>query len=263
MIKREFKVNFKSFLIWSFVLIIMFLIVFLIYPYIITDDTVGSLDEMLKVFPPDVLKTFNMDISSINTPYGWLKSEGFIFVLLIIGIYSSLLGSSIVLKEETDKTIEYLNFLPIKRSKIITNKIIVGIIYIILMVLMLGIFNYIALSISGNFDHKQYILLSITPLFVGVPLFAINLFISTFLHKNKKIVGISLGLVFLSYVLNVLSELSSKAEFLKYFSVYTLADIRNVISTNSLNLVMVFISFAITFLLLMLSYVKYNRKELI
>ena len=62
----------------------MFLVVFLIYPYIITDDNIHSMDELLKAFPPDVLKAFNMDISSISTAYGWFKTEGFMFVLLII-----------------------------------------------------------------------------------------------------------------------------------------------------------------------------------
>ena len=60
MIKREFKVNFKSFIIWLSILVVMFLVVFLIYPYILTDETVKNLDEMMKVFPPDLLKAFNM-----------------------------------------------------------------------------------------------------------------------------------------------------------------------------------------------------------
>ena len=95
MLKREFKINLKSFIIWLSILIIMFLVVFLIYPYIITDDTMKNMDELMKVFPEEVLKTFNMDITSISTAYGWLKTEGFMFVLLIIGIYSSFLGGNI------------------------------------------------------------------------------------------------------------------------------------------------------------------------
>ena len=143
MLKREFKVNLKSFVIWTSILLIMFLVVFMVYPYIITDDTVKNLDEMMKVFPPELLKAFNMDITSINSAYGWLKSEGFMFVLLVIGFYSSILGN-IVLKEESEKTIEYLGSLPIKRRTIMTNKIIVSITYIIGITLIVGLFNYSA-----------------------------------------------------------------------------------------------------------------------
>ena len=263
MIKKEFKNNFKSFIIWLSILIIMFLVVFLVYPYIITDDTVKNMDELMKVFPEEILKAFNMDITSITTAYGWLKSEGFMFVLLIVGFYSSILGGTILLKEENDKTIEYLNTLPIKRSNIVTNKIIVSITYILLMILILGIFNYIALIISGDFNQEEYLLLSITPILIGLPLFAFNLFISTFMHKTKKTIGISLGLVFIFYLLNVLSELASSVEFLKYFSIYTLADTRNVISNTAINPINIIISLAITIILIVLSYIRYNKKELV
>ena len=263
MIKREFIVNFKSFLIWTLILIIMFLVVFLIYPYIITDDTIKSLDEMMKVFPPELLKSFNMDITSINTAYGWLKSEGFMFVLLIVGFYSSFLGSNIVLKEENDNTIEYLASLPVNRKNIITSKIIVSYIYIFLLIFIVGLFNYICLSISGEFDKVEYILLSITPIFIAYPLFALNLFISQHLHKTKKTVGISLGLVFMFYLINVLSELSNSVEALKYFSIYTLADIRNVILNNTINPINIVISFIIGSIVIILSYMKYNKKELV
>ena len=129
--------------------------------------------------------------------------------------------------------------------------------------LIIGLFNYIALLISGDFDHKQFILLSITPIFVALPLFAINLFISTFMHKTKKIIGISLGIVFISYVLNVLSELSSNVEFIKYASIYTLADVRKVISEVAINPVMVIVSLLITIIFVTGSYIRYNKKELV
>lgn len=263
MIKREFKINLKSFIIWLSILIIMFLTTYLIYPYIITDETIKSMDELMKVFPPEILKTFNMDITSLNSAYGWFKSEGFMYVLLIIGFYSSILGGNILLKEESDKTIEYLQSLPIKRSKIVTNKIIVAVTYIFLMVILLGVFNYISLLLSGDFNQKEFLLLSITPIFIGLPLFAINLFISTFLRKTKGTVGISLGLVFIFYIFNVLSELSKNVEFLKYFSIYTLTDTRNIIEKIAINPVLVIISVAITIVFISFTYIRYNKKELV
>lgn len=263
MIKRELKYNLKNFIIWTSVLIGIFLVVYLIYPLIITDETVKNLDEMMKIFPEDMLKAFNMDITSISSAYGWLKTEGFMFVLLIVGIYSSTMGLNIVLKEENDKTIEYLSSLPIKRNKVLTNKIVVALFYIILMIILLGIFNYIALIITEKFNHKEFILLSLTPILIAVPLFSINLFLSMFFHKTNKTLGISLGMVFVFYILNVLSEISKNVEFLKYFSIYTLADTRNVITKAKINPIMLIITAAISIVFITLSYVKYNKKELI
>ena len=263
MFKRELKINFKSFLIWTTILVVLFLAVFSIYPSIISSDNIQMIDEMIKMFPEEMLKAFNMDISSMDTAFGWLKTEGFIFVLLLTGVYASILGSNILLKEESDKTIEYLNSLPIKRRSILFQKVICGFIYIILMILVIGVFNYICLELSGDFDRKQYVLLSITPLLSALPLFAINLFVSTFSHKTKKIFGLSLGIALASYFLQILSEINEVTKFFKYFTVYTLADVRNVIVNISINPLMIIISLFITLLFIGGTFIRYDKKELV
>ena len=263
MFKRELKVNFKSFCVWALVSMALYLIVFLIYPSIVNGPEVESLNEMLKAFPEEILKAFNMDLSSIDSVYGWLKSEGFIFVLLIIGCYSGILGSNILLKEESDKTSEYLGVLPIKKSNIVLSKCLVGIIYITALTIVIGLFNYIGLELSGSFNEKQYILLSITPLFASYVLFFLCMFISTFTNKTKTMLGVSLGVVIISYVLNILSSLSENTEFLKYFSVFTLSDIRNVITNISIDIKMIIVSFVLCLILLLANIFRYNKKEFV
>lgn len=263
MFRREMKVNFKSFIIWTLILIGLFLVVFLVYPSIINSENMQMMDEMMKGFPEEMIKAFNMDISSMDTAFGWLKTEGFVFVLLITGIYSAILGSNILLKEENDKTIEYLNSVPITRKKIVGTKIICAISYIISMVVILGIFNFIGLSLSGDFDRKSYVLLSITPIFSSIVIFAICIFLSTFTHKTKKTLGMSLGIVFASYFLQIISEMSESTEFLKYISAFTLADIRNVITDISINPLMVVLSIALTVIFIFFTAIHYDNKELV
>ena len=263
MFRREMKVNLKSFIIWVSILVGMFLLVFLMYPSIIKGSNAKMIDEMMQIFPPEVLKAFNMDIASMNSAFGWMKSEGFVFVLLIIGSYSAMLGSNILLKEESDKTIEYLNSLPIKRKNIVLSKIFAGLIYISLMIILLLAFNYVALLLSEDFDQKQFLLLSITPFFSCFVLFFVCMFLSTFTHKSKKMIGVSLGIVFISYVLGLFSQLSESVEFLKYFSVFTLSDVRGVIMNNSLNVLGILISGGLSLLFILLTLYRYSRKELI
>ena len=263
MFKRELKINLKSFIIWTSILIGLFLVVFLVYPSIVNSENMEMMDEMMKMFQEEMLKAFNMDISTIDSAFGWLKTEGFVFVLLITGVYSGILGSNILLKEESDKTIEYLNSVPVTRKNIVVNKILCGLLYIILMIAIIGIFNFIGLSLSGEFDRKSYMLLSITPLFSSIVIFAVCLFLSTFTHKTKKTLGISLGIVFASYFLNVISEMGESTEFLKYISIFTLADIRNVIVNVSINPLMVILAIGITAIFMILTIIRYDKKELI
>ena len=100
MFRRELKVNFKNFCLWAVITMFVYLLIFLVYPSIIEGMEVDSLNDMIKMFPEDLLKAFNMDISSLESAYGWLKSEGFVFILLIVGCYAGILGSTIYLKKK-------------------------------------------------------------------------------------------------------------------------------------------------------------------
>ena len=47
MFKREMKINLKSFIIWTSILIGLFLVVFLVYPSIVNSDNIQMMDEMM------------------------------------------------------------------------------------------------------------------------------------------------------------------------------------------------------------------------
>lgn len=207
MLKRELKVNLKPFLLWSGALMSIYLLIYLVYPSIIASEQMANIDEMIQMFPPELLKAFNMDIASIASAYGWLKTEGFVFILLVSGCYSSIQGSTILLKEEDNQTIEYLATLPVKRSSIVLNKYLAGMIYTIGMTLAIGIFNLIGLTISGELETKQYLLLAVTPIFPSATLFSLCIFISTFFKKANRMFGLSIGITFVSYVLNVIADM--------------------------------------------------------
>lgn len=263
LIRKELKNGLVSFLIWLAIVCGMFGMIFLLYPYIIDDMDAESLNAMLSIFPESVLKAFNMDLSGIESAFGWLKTEGFVFILLITGCYSALLGSSIVLKEENDHTIEYLNALPITRSQIILKKYVSGLIYVIALVLCIALSNWLFLEFTEGVDFKAYWLLAITPLFTSVVLYSLCMLISTFMHKSKAMMGISLGIVFVSYLLNMFASLSETTEFLKYFSIFTLADIRNVMVNIEIDPVMILISAVISVISLCASLIVYQKKELL
>lgn len=263
MLKRELKVNFKNFIIWLSIIMGLFLVIFLIYPSIINGNNIKELDNLMKIFPEQVLKAFNMDISSISTAFGWFKTEGFVFILLLTGCYAGILGSNILLKEESDKTIEYLNSLPITRNKIVITKTLSGLIYIFALILLLAIFNGISLELSGKLDYKLFILLSITPLFSSVVIYFLCLFLSTFTHKTKKMLGITLGIVFISYICYMFSNLAEETGFLKYISIFTLSDTRNVIENVNVNPLLIGLTLLISIVLFSLTAIHYNKKELV
>lgn len=263
MIKKELKDNLKSFIIWTSILILMYLMVFLIYPSIMNSENSAMLNEMLSAFPEEVLRMFNMDISGIDSVFSWFKTEGLTFLILIGSVYSSMIGISILSKEESDKTIEFLYSKPVTRNKIITSKIISGLIYVIGMIVVVTLFNLLGMYLSDDIEIKKFMLLSITPLFTMISFFFVSMLLAVLIKRPKKIIGYSLGLVFISYFLQIIGNLNDKSEFLKYLSIFELTPARDIIVNNSFNIMYPLISIIISLVSASLIYILYNKKELV
>ena len=67
MLKREMQVNLKSFIVWTSILIIIFALVFAIYPSIMDNENIAMMEEFMNLFPEEIIKMFNMDISSLSS----------------------------------------------------------------------------------------------------------------------------------------------------------------------------------------------------
>lgn len=59
------------------------------------------------------------------------------------------------------------------------------------------------------------------------------------------------------------SSLGESTEFLKYISIFTLADIRNVILNVFINPILVVLSICITIIFMILAMIRYEKKELV
>lgn len=260
MLKREIKVNIKTFIIFLLILVIMLSTVCLIYPSIM--DSKIDVDSMMKMFPKSMLEAFNMDIISIKSVFGWLATEGYIFITLLGGAYFAILGGTIILKEQSEHTIDYLYSKPISKNKIITNKLFCGIIYLIIFNIVVGLTTLIGLKFNDDFNLNKWLLLTIAPLVLELFFFSLSFFISIFFKKTNKGISVSIGTVFIMYLLNLLGTLSDKLDLLKYLSIFNYMDSRQIVLDTKIEMYGLIISIVSCIILIILSYVFYNKKEL-
>lgn len=263
MLRRELKINQKSFWIWTSILLILFLFVLAIYPSIIGGENRQAIQELMKMFPKELLQALNMDLVGIDSAFGWFQTEGFMFLSLVGTLYASITGATILLKEESDKTIEFLYSKPITRTQIVTAKVLCGFFYITAMTLLISIVCGIGFAISGSFDFSLFCQLMTSLYLVYLVCFFLLLWFSTYQKKTKKMWTIAIGFVFLSYILQMLATLSDKVSFLKYLSVFELASARDIITNGSLSWAVVGIAFLVMIIAISGTYLHYNRKELL
>lgn len=261
MFKREFKINLKSLILWTVILLAIYLLIFSIYPSLINEDTKGMLDQMMQMMPQEMLATFNMDIIGIESAFGWFQTEGLVFLVLLGGMYSAILGSTILTKEENDRTIEFLYSKPVSRGQIVSSKILCGMVNIFIFTVVITIGNWIALAGAEDFNTKQFLMVSLIPMLLYYMLFSITMFISTFFKKTKKTMSIGIGVLFLSYFMQIIGGMGEKLEFLKNISVFEFVSSRYIILNNQINTGYLIAGIAVILLCIFGIYYRYERKE--
>ena len=246
MFKREFRINLKSLIIWISVLLFTYILIFAVYPYLINEDTKNMLTQMMETMPKEILASFNMDIVGIESAYGWFKTEGYTFLTLIGGLYAEILGSTILVKEENDKTIEFLLSKPVSRNKVVSAKILCGILNIIIFISVIGLGNFTALK-----------------LLLYLMLFFITIFMSSFFKKTKKSMSAGMAIVFISYFMQIIGTIGENIKFIKDISLFEFVSSRYIILNGEFNLKYILIGFAIIFICIIGLYKRYNTKEFI
>ena len=260
MLKRELKVNSKSLIIFSLILVIMLGTVSLIYPSIMESNV--DIDAMLKMFPKSMLEAFNMDIVSIGTVFGWLVTEGYLFITLLGGCYFSILGGTLILKEQNDHTIDFLYSKPVSKNKIITSKLFCGFVYLIVFNLIVALTTFLGLQFNDDFNFKNWFLISIAPLFLELFFFLVSFLISLFLKKTSKGISFGISIVFIMYLFNLLGTLSDKIEFLKYISIFNYMDSRQIILDGEIGIFGILLTTVTCLIMIFSIYFTYNKKEL-
>lgn len=259
MFKREIKFNLKSLIVWTSIIVAMFIIVFLIYPSMMKDA--DKIEALIQTMPKEMLGVFNMDIISINSVSGWLLTEGYLMVNLLGGCFFAILGGTILLKEENDGTIDFLYSKPIRKSQIVTAKLLTGLSYVLVFDLVISICTLIGLNLSNDFNFNHWLLSSVAPIFIHIFFFVFSLLISNYFKKTNKSITINIGIVLGTYIVGVISLMSEKLEFLKYFSPFEYINSKTIVSSNSLDILNISLLVVYTIVIVIGLYSTYNKKE--
>jgi len=260
--KREIISNRKSFLIWIVIIVPLNAMIFSVYPSFASQA--GEMGELIKNYPETFIQAFGLHVLDLTNILHYFGMEIYLFVTLLGSIYSMILGSGIISKEEDEKTIEFLLAKPVSRTKIITSKILAVLSYIVLFNIMLFIANYIMMEVlkTGGFDIKVFILLSLGALLLHLTFAAIGLLISVFIIKARTVMSVSLGVVLGMYFLGLASSMSDKLTGLKYVSPFKYVDAADIIINVKIDYIYIIIMALIICFSVIGTYIFYRKKDI-
>jgi ABC-2 type transport system permease protein len=119
--QRELKRNLKSLIIWGTILSGLILMLLSMYTQFAANQQ--AMQDMLEAYPAQLKKAFGMDKLNMGSLIGFYGIEVYMFTTLVGSVYAALLASSILVKGESEKTIEFLLFKPVTRVQIVAGKL--------------------------------------------------------------------------------------------------------------------------------------------
>lgn len=224
------------------------------------NDPVSS-SALLEAFPKSVMALFGLANLDLTTLDGYFACVMF-YLIIITLIYAGNLGSDIFLKEERDKTSEFLYTKPISRTKIFFTKtfaaIVLLLIYIVVSIVVFEIVIDFKMKMISIFDliFKVYSSLFI----VGIMFICLGGLLANVLKKSKKAGSYISYLVIFSYVISVMIDLNDKLQFLSYLSFTRYVDVVGLVNTGSMNYNYIYISLIIIVVSMLIS-LKFFRKR--
>jgi len=258
---RELSINRQALLIWSIILAGMGVLVMAFFPSIA--QQAENLQQLMASMPKGLLAAFGMDKISVTDILGYYATKQYTTFTLAGSIYAIILASSMLSKEENDKTIEFLLSKPVSRSEILTAKLGSIITLIIVFNLLITIVMYISLQVvkTADFSIKTFLLLSLAALLLHLTFASLGFLASVIIRRSQNVLPFSLGLVLVSYFLGIAAVLSEKLDFLKYFSPFKYVDAVDILIQQRIEPEYLMIMLIINVMAVAIAYVLYQRKN--
>jgi len=224
-----------------------------------------SMDIMLQSFPKEMIVAFGLDRVSMTEILGFYNTYCYLLVTILGGIFAVLQGSSILSKEEDEKTIEFLLSKPVTRNKIITAKILAVVTNIVILNTIISLISFITIELVKNesYNRRILLLLFIAPVFMQITFAAIGFIISIFIVKARVNFPTGVGIVLGCYFISIIASISSKVDFLKYFTPFKYVDGANIITKQSIEPIYLIIMAIVTAICIVATYIIYNKKDIV
>ena len=258
---REMKAHRWGLIFWSLGMVMM------IYSGMAKYGAYEAADESVAVIldqiPGAVQAVFGMTGFDLTTAAGFF---GMLFLYLAVmgAVHAALLGAHLIAKEERDHTSEFLYAKPASRSRVLTGKLLAGLVNIIVlnMVTAASSFYFVEMFNKDEPFGSDIVLLMIGLFFLQVIFFAIGAAVAGTSHEPKSAASRATSIMFGTFLLFYVVNLDEDLEFLKYFTPFKYFEANALMTDGALDPIFVALSATIVVLAITGTYRAYSARDL-
>ena len=241
--KREFMKNLKALIIWTLSVTALLALMLVQYKSMGSGIDSTSYTEAFK-------NAMGMDKLDMSTFLGYYAVKASVVVTLFGGIYAAILGSGLVVKDES------LLARPVSRGRIVVERLLSAVAGML-------IFDLAVLATVVTIERDPVIYWIAAGQFLLHMVFVCAGFLTASARISSKApMMIPIGVVLATYVFTLVYGLSEKMEFVKYLSPFYYTDVKDIIVANGVSAENTLIASGMALLLAAAGYIVYTRKDM-
>jgi ABC-2 type transport system permease protein len=256
---HELRSYWKNTVIWMAALGAGTLFMFSIYPAFSLNAS--ALSSALKNFPLMIQLAFGLMLDQMGSVGGF-----FSFILTVLTLIGSVqamtLGISVLSKETTGRTAEFLLTKPVTRARVVRAKLLA----VFTCILMTGAL-FVALSAvcasaasEARFAMKPIVLMALTFFFVQVMFLAMGFALAALVPKIRSVLPVSLTSVFTFFALGTVAAMLEN-EKLYYLSPFRYFEPRYILLTGSYRTSFTLAAALVVLCLVLTGFVAFIRRD--
>lgn len=257
---QEIKFYRRSMLIWIITLCTITIVFLSMYNNL--SAQIDSFRQIISNYPKALLTVINFRFEMFYSIYGFLAYL-MTFVWLAGAIQAANLGVSVVSKETTGKTADFLLSKPLSRNSVLRQKLLA--VVSILVITNLAFISFSVISARfispSTFNLKLCVLIAATLFFVQLFFLFIGFLLGTLLPKVKSVIAVSMPLVFGLFILSSFSAILEKPETY-YFSAFKYFDAYYIFRNNHYEYKYLWTLLGIAVFCTVISFIVYSRKDI-
>ena len=256
--KQELKSQKISLIIWSLSIGLLIAACVLMYP-----EMKSEMDDVSKMFASmgSFTAAFGMDKLNFGTLLGFYAVEAGNILGIGGAFFAAITAVSALMKEEKDRTAEFLLTHPISRTKVVAEKLLSTFAIILILNLAVLLCSILSILMIGeDVDWSVLLLFHLAALLMQLEIGGICFCISAFLTRSG--IGIGIGIAAAMYSLNIVANIANGANFLKYFTPFGYTEGADIINDRALNLGYIIPGIVIMLACTVIAFLKYNKKDI-
>ena len=258
LIRHELRRGWKSLLVWTLAIGAFLIISVAVFPEMSSQmDSVTSMFASMGAFT----KAFGMETLNFGTLKGFYAVECGNVLGIGGALFAALFGIMSLSREEKDGTADLLLTHPMSRAEIVAEKLAALLLQVLALNAAVFLLSAGSIACIGEaVPWKEVGLLHLAFFLLQVEIACVCFGISAFLWRGGM--GLGLGLAIALYFMNIIANLTPKAEFLKYVTPFGYTDGADIVNRGILQGGRILVGMLAAAAGVALAFMKYCKKDI-